>query len=139
MLGAGAIFGPHFMLLPMTCVRPWPFLLTGYTIYLSPILLFPFLSCRIIALDKCPGVCPIGVCEVACRIVAKAALCILRDDIQAVAGSRQLCAGQIARVEATVHAVRSSFDLDDTEGVLLVDVSNAFNSLNHAVALQNIR
>ena len=60
------------------------------------------------------------------------------DDIQAVAGSRQLCAGQIAGVEATVHAVRSSFDLDDTEGVLLVDASNAFNSLNCAVALQNI-
>ena len=56
------------------------------TIYLSPILLSSFLSCRLIALDKCPGVRPIGVCEVASRIVAKAALYILRDDIQAVAG-----------------------------------------------------
>ena len=73
------------------------------------------------------------------RTVAKAALYILRDDIQAVAGSCQLCAGQIAGVEATVHAVRSSFDLDNTEGVLLVDASNAFNSLNRAVALHNIR
>ena len=72
------------------------------------------------------------------RIVAKAALYILRDDIQTVTGSCQLCAGQIAGVEAAVHAVRSSFDLDDTEGVLLVDASNAFNSLNHAVALHNI-
>ena len=50
-----------------------------------------------------------------------------------------MCAGQIAGVEAAVHAVRSSFDLDDTGGVLLVDASNAFNSLNHTVALQNIR
>ena len=108
------------------------------TIYLSPILLSPFLSCRLIALDKCPGVRPIGVCKVAYRIVAKAALYILRDDIQAVTGSRQLCAGQIARVEATVHAVISSFDLDNTEGVLVVDTSNAFNSLNCAVAVQNI-
>ena len=48
-------------------------------------------------------------------------------------------AGQIAGVEAAVYAVRSSFDLDDTEGVLLVDASNAFNSLNCPVALQNIR
>ena len=109
------------------------------TIYLSPILLSPFLSCRLIALDKCPCVRPIGVCEVASRIVAKAALCILRDDIQAVAGPCQLCAGQIAGVEAAVHAVRSSFDLDDTEGVQLMNASNAFNSLNRAVPLQNIR
>ena len=78
------------------------------------------------------------MCEVARSFVAKAALYILRDDIQAVAGSCQLCAGQIAGVEAVVHAVRSSFDLDDTEGVLLVDASNAFNSLNRAVTLQNI-
>ena len=63
------------------------------TIYLLPILLSSFLFCRLIALDKCPGVCPIGVCEVANRIVAKAALYILRDDIRAVAGSCQLYAG----------------------------------------------
>ena len=41
--------------------------------------------------------------------------------------------------EAAVYAVRSSFLRDDTEGILLVDVSNAFNSLNHIVALHNIR
>ena len=50
-----------------------------------------------------------------------------------------MCASQIAEVEVTVHAVRSSFDLDDTEGILLVDASNTFNSLNRAVALHNIR
>ena len=135
MLRADTVFALHFMLHPMTCVRPWPFLLTDYV----PILLSPLLSCRLIALDKCPGVRPIGVCDVASRIVAKAVLKILRDDIQAVAGLRQLCAGQIAGVEAAVHAMRSSFDLDDTEGVLLVDASNAFNSLNRAVALHNHR
>ena len=93
---------------------------------------------RLIALDKCPGVRPIGVCEVAHRIIAKAALSIIRDDIQEAASSHQLCAGQIARVEAAVHAVRSSFLWDDTEGILLVDASNAFNTLNRIVTL-NIR
>ena len=33
--------------------------------YLSPNILASFLSCRLIALDKCPGIRPIGVCEVA--------------------------------------------------------------------------
>ena len=62
---------------------------------------FFFFICRLTALDKCPGVHPIEVYEVARRIVAKAALYILRNDIQAVAGLHQLCAGQIAGVEAT--------------------------------------
>ena len=51
------------------------------TKFISPDILSSFLSCRLIALDKCPGVRPIGVCEVARRIIAKAALSILRDDI----------------------------------------------------------
>ena len=87
------------------------------------ILLSPFLSCKLIAVDKCPGVRPIGACGMVHRIVAKAALYILRDDIQAVAGSHQLCAGQIAGVEAVVHAMRSSFNLGHTEDVLLVIIT----------------
>jgi len=55
------------------------------------------------------------------RIVSKAALFVIRNDIQEAAGSRQLCAGQLAGVESAVHAVRSHFNLGDTEGILLVD------------------
>ena len=109
------------------------------TKFISPDILSSFLSCRLIALDKCPGVRPIGVCEVARRIIAKAALSILRDDIQKVAGPYQLCAGQVAGVEAAVHRVRSAFLQEDTDAILLADASNAFNSLNRAVALHNIQ
>ena len=56
-------------------------------------------------------------------------------DIQDVAGSLQLCAGQPAGVEAVVHA---SFESNDTEAVLLVDGTNV-NSLNRKVALHNVR
>ena len=35
--------------------------------------------------------------------------------------------------------MRSIFDADETDAVLLIDVSNAFNALNRAAALHNIR
>jgi len=109
------------------------------TSFLSPDILSPFLACRLIALDKQPGVRPIGICEVVRRIIAKAALSIIRDDIQASAGSFQLCAGQLAGAEAAIHSVRSLFACSDCDAILLVDASNAFNSLNRIVALHNIR
>ena len=37
--------------------------------------------------------------------MAKAILAIVKPDIQDVAGSLQLCAGQISGTEAAVHAV----------------------------------
>ena len=49
-----------------------------------------------------------------------------------------MCGGQISGIEAAVHAVRSAFELETTEGVLLMDASNAFNNLNCEVALLNI-
>ena len=109
------------------------------TTYLSPDILAPFFACRLIALDKSPGVRPIGVCEVVRQIVAKAALYIVQDDILIAAGPHQLCAGQIAGTEAAVHTVRSVFSSDDSDAMLLVDASNDFNSLNRSVALHNIQ
>lgn len=99
----------------------------------------PLLACRLIALDKCPGVRPIGVCETQRRIIAKAVLHAIKNDIQEAAGPRQLCAGQIGGIDAAVHGMRSLFSSEDTQAVLLVDASNAFNSLNREVALCNIQ
>ena len=79
MQGAGAICALHSTLPSLICMRPWLFLLAVYVCirYLSPDILSSFLSCRLIALDNCPGMRPIGVCEVARRIIAKAALSII--------------------------------------------------------------
>ena len=71
--------------------------------------------------------------------MAKATLHVIRDDIQAVAGSLQLCTGQIAGTEAAIHVVRSLFSHADSDAILLLDAYNAFNSLNHSVALHNIQ
>ncbi len=71
--------------------------------------------------------------------MAKAILTITRQDVQETTGSVQLCAGQISGIEAVVHAATTLFQQDDTEAILLVDASNAFNALNRLVALHNIR
>ena len=104
----------------------------------DPVSVAALVSCRLLALDKNPGVQPIGVGETPRRIIAKAILMVIRDDILEVAGTQQLCAGQSAGAEAAIHAVRESFDRPETEAVLLVDVANAFNSLNRKTALHNI-
>ena len=109
------------------------------TSFVDPKCIAPLLACRLIALDKNPGVRPIGIGDTARRIIAKAVLIITRPDVQDASGCLQLCGGQISGIEAAVHAVRTAFESDDNEAVLLVDASNAFNSLNRQVALQNIR
>ena len=55
---------------------------------------------------------------------------ITKGDIQDATGTMQLCAGQISGIEAAIHAVDTLFELEETEAVLLIYASNAFNSLN---------
>ena len=107
--------------------------------YVNPKSLSAFLSCRHFALDKNPGVRPIGIGDTAWRIIAKAVLSVVKPDIQEASGCLQMCGVQIGGIEAAVHAVRAALDSNDTEAVLLVDATNAFNFLNRQVALQNIR
>ena len=102
--------------------------------YVNPSGLIAFTASRLIALDKCPGVRPIGVGEVI-RIVGKAILSVIGYDIQDAAGAIQLCAG----CESAVHAIREIFANPDTEVILLVDANNAFNNLNRNAALLNIK
>ena len=59
-----------------------------------------FLACRLIPLDKNPGLRPIGVGEVLQRIVGKVFMKVFRPDIQSAAGSLQVCVGQSSGCEA---------------------------------------
>ena len=107
--------------------------------YVDPESVAPLLACRLIALNKNPGVRPIGVGDVARRIITKAIIQFAKDDIQQACGCQQLCGGQLSGIEAGVHATRDMFEADKEQAALLVDASNAFNSLNRQVALHNIR
>ena len=69
------------------------------------------------------------------RIITKAILFVTKAEIQEIACPKQLCVGQIAGIEAAVHAVKSLYSSTESEAVLLVDASNAINSLNRKVAL----
>ena len=100
----------------------------------------PLNACRLIPLNKNPGVRPIGIGEVLRRIIGKAVMKVFKDDVQTAAGPSQLCAGQQAGCEAAIHSVVDNFNEDiDCEGVLQIDASNAFNSLNRKIFMHNIK
>ena len=56
-----------------------------------------------------------------------------------IGGSLQLCTGLPSGCEAAVHAMKDIFEEEETDGLLLVDASNAFNSLNREALLHNIK
>ena len=123
----------------LTYVNLWQPLPDESVLATFPSGLTAFVACRLIALDKCPGVRPIAIGETTRRLIGRAIARVLSDDIQSAAGPLQLCAGHQSGCESAVHAVRQVFKSSETEAIILVDATNAFNSLNRQVALRNIR
>ena len=110
------------------------------TEYVDPRGLEAILANRLIPLDKGEGaVRPIGVGEVLRRIMGKCVTKVTKPDVIDASGSLQVCAGHKSGSEAAIHAMRELFEHDNSDAVLLIDASNAFNSLNRAAALHNIR
>ena len=81
----------------------------------------------------------INIGETFRRIIGKAVSWVLKSDIQEAAGPLQVCTGLKSGAEAAVHYMREQFQLETTEAVILVDASNAFNSVNRAALLHNIQ
>ena len=106
---------------------------------IDPDILDSYVACRLIPLNKNPGVRPIGIGEILRRIVGKAICWVLNPEIQETAGPLQASTGLKGGAEAAIHVMKDIFNSDDTDGIILVDVSNAFNSLNRQVALHNIQ
>ena len=81
---------------------------------------------------------PICIAEVLRRIIGKCLMNLVKEDVQKAVGNLQVCAGQHAGAEAAIHAMRELYDDKECEAVLLVDASNAFNTLNREVMMHNI-
>ena len=108
--------------------------------YVDPRGLEAILANRLFPLDKGEGVVrPIGVGEVLRRIMGKCVTKVTKPDVIDASGSLQVCAGHKSGSEAAIHAMRELFEHDNSDTVLLIDALNAFNSLNRAAALHNIR
>ena len=99
----------------------------------SPSSLESFVACRLIPLDKKPGVRPNGVGEVLQRIAGKAVMMLFKNDLTHVTGALQLSAWQDARVEAVLHVLPYIFSEENTDVVLLIDAENSFSSINRKV------
>ena len=99
------------------------------------------MACRLIALDKCPGVRPIGIGEAPRRILGKVLAMATRADVEDVCGVSQLCSGIKSGMEGAIHCINEIFDekVNSGWGVLLVDTKNAFNSISREAALWNSR
>ena len=63
------------------------------------------MACRLVALDKQPGVRPLGIGEVWRRGMVKCILVCCGEDAKAACGSTNLCACLEACIEGALHAV----------------------------------
>ena len=88
------------------------------------------MACRLVPLNKNLGLRPIRIGDCLRRIIGKAVLTILKEDIIEQAGSLQSCAGVKGGIEANIHAMKEMYDDEGSQGPIQADASNAFNLLN---------
>ena len=123
---------------------------------------------RLVALDKLPGVRPVGIGSIFRRLLAKSLIKVIGQQATAACSNMNLCAGLPSGIEGAVHAVRAvtnpeqiegeaplppeppSQETEPPEGVdpfhnetptgtLLVDARNGFNELSRKAMLWTVR
>jgi hypothetical protein len=125
------------------------------------------MACRLVALDKQPGVRPVGIGEIYRRLLAKCVISAVGSQATAACSNYNLCAGLPAGIEGAVHAVRQAWTANlppppqptpaepmleqgpctqppappapaDPNAALMVDASNGFNELGRKAALWTV-
>uniref|UniRef100_A0A1X7VKB1 Uncharacterized protein n=1 Tax=Amphimedon queenslandica TaxID=400682 RepID=A0A1X7VKB1_AMPQE len=94
---------------------------------------------HLIALDKCPGIRPIGIGETLRRIICKTVCMLTRYELDEICSTSQLCGGMKAGIEGAIHTVYDLFEQRGRNGwgVLMIDATNAFNNMNRQSVLWN--
>ena len=64
---------------------------------------------------------------------------MIKPELVKATAPLQTSAGLSGGIEASIHAMRKIYDDEETEGILLIDASNAFNALNRRAALHNVQ
>ena len=70
---------------------------------------------RLVALDKCPGVRPVGIGEILRRLCAKCLLQACGDDVTDICGKDQLCSGLRAGIKGGIHVMQRLFEENENE------------------------
>ena len=100
------------------------------------------ISDRLIALDKQPGIRPVGVGETWRRLMAKCLLKVAGPEAKTACGTTQLVGGLEAGIEGAIHAMRVLWEENNKEedwGLLLTDARNAFNEENRTAMIWAVR
>ena len=96
------------------------------------------MSGHLIALDKQPGVCPVGVGETRIHLFDKCVLRVTGPEATSVCQDDQMCTGLKELIDGTVQEVQAIWYINLTTedwGFLLVDAKNAFNKINQIGSL----
>ena len=80
-------------------------------------------------LVKIPELRPNGVGYVLRRIAGKVTVSVLKEDAIKCNDTLQVFARQEAGIKAATHSVNMMYEDENTDAILLVDASNAFNLL----------
>ena len=99
------------------------------------------MSNRLVALDKCPGVRPIGIGQIWRRAITKCFLSVASPAATEACGTQQLCCGLSAGIEGAIHAAQQDWQEHSQEpdyGFLCIDGTNAFNTLDRTNMLWSV-
>ena len=97
--------------------------------------------CGEVAFDRMPGVCPLGIGEILCRLLAKCILEVTGQQEKSACGTNNLCAGLKLGCKGAIHGMSTKWDelsqMEDV-GTLFIDGFNEFDKKSHINMLWQI-